>query len=60
MIPHLPDPVKNTIDMTSVVIWALAMFDHLPSIAAGMSILWLGIQMFYFLKEKHFKKRKKR
>lgn len=60
MIQHIPEPVKAGFDMASAIVWVMAMFDHLPSMAAGMSCIWLGVQIYYFIKEKHKKFKRRR
>ena len=44
--------VKHVIDLGAVSIWAAAMMELLPPIAAALSIVWLSIQIVDYIVKK--------
>lgn len=42
----IPEPIKVIADVTSASVALVALVNALPSIAAGLSIIWLGWQMW--------------
>lgn len=42
----IPEPIKVIADVTSASVALVALVNALPSIAAGLSIIWLGWQMY--------------
>lgn len=44
--------VKHGFDAASFLIAAGALVDAMPKVAAGMSIIWLGMQMFDWIQKK--------
>jgi hypothetical protein len=43
---HVPTGVKVGADVMSVSVILGTLFNHLPSIAAGLSIIWTGIRIY--------------
>lgn len=42
---HVPGAARATVDALSVSVIVGTLFDHLPSIAAGLSIIWTAIRI---------------
>jgi hypothetical protein len=42
----IPDGIKHSADVLSVGLILGTLFNHLPSIAAGLSIIWTGIRIY--------------
>ena len=52
IIDHLGTTAKYLLDALSISVVIGAVVQILPPIAAGMSILWLGMQMFAYFRRK--------
>jgi len=46
------DAVRHTIDVCAAGVWIAAAVEWLPPVAALMSIIWLGIQIFEYILKK--------
>lgn len=54
-IPH-----KAVLDWGSVGVAVGTWFEHLPSIAAAFSIIWLGLQIYDWVSKKIWKNKNRR
>lgn len=45
ILGHISEPVKNAVDTAAVFGAVATLFDVLPSIAAVLSIIWLGLRI---------------
>ena len=52
LFDHLGTGAKYLLDALSISVVIGAVVQILPPIAAGMSILWLGMQMFAYFRRK--------
>jgi xanthine/uracil permease len=52
ILDHLGTGFKYLLDALSISVVIGAVVQLLPPIAAGMSILWLGLQMFTWFRRK--------
>jgi len=46
------DHVKGFLDGLSISVAVATIVGWLPQIAAAMSVLWIGIQIYYFFKDR--------
>lgn len=52
LLDHFGTGLKYLLDAISISVVIGAVVQLLPPIAAGMSILWLGMQMFAYVRRK--------
>lgn len=57
-LPEIPH--KPFLDWSAVGVAAGAWLDHLPSIAAAFSIIWLGLQIYDWVVKRIFRSKNRR
>lgn len=56
---HIPQPIQTGLNWGSIGAAVATIAGWLPSIAALLSIVWLGLQIWVFLTNKPWKKGRK-
>lgn len=52
----IPQPLKITADVTAAGVAVSAFLQYLPALASVMSIFWILLQMWFFIKDRWNKK----